>query len=217
MFYALDFYLLEKFQTGCGAHAASYSKGTAVLRRGYSNLWNSGVIALPSYIPSCRGQGSFNFLTCLCQLHVTISRDLLVTHTAISPKIKHISLSSPYRLRCSKYCVKNFCIFGRSIATNMSPWLSPWSIVLLQNPTGTQLVKKFSEFCGTQSFITAFTYIYPEPDQSNPCHLHQISWRLMVILSSHLRLVLLSGFFLSCILKEWIILSWAQKKMVIWF
>ena len=38
---------------------------------------------------------------------------------------------------------------------------------------------------------------YPEPDQSNPWHHHQISWRLSLILSFHLRLGLPSCFFLS--------------------
>ena len=35
--------------------------------------------------------------------------------------------------------------------------LSPWSRVLLEKLTGSQLVKKFSAFYGTQRFITAIT------------------------------------------------------------
>jgi hypothetical protein len=35
--------------------------------------------------------------------------------------------------------------------------LIPWSRVLLEKLTGSQLVKKFPAFCGTQKFITAFT------------------------------------------------------------
>ena len=34
---------------------------------------------------------------------------------------------------------------------------NPCSIVLLEKLTGSQLVKKFPAFCGTRSFITAFT------------------------------------------------------------
>jgi len=35
--------------------------------------------------------------------------------------------------------------------------LTPWSRALLEKRTGSQLVKKFPAFCGTQRFITAFT------------------------------------------------------------
>jgi hypothetical protein len=35
--------------------------------------------------------------------------------------------------------------------------LTPWSTVLLEKPTGSQLVKKFPAFYGTRRFITAFT------------------------------------------------------------
>jgi hypothetical protein len=34
--------------------------------------------------------------------------------------------------------------------------LNPWSRVLLENLTGSQLVKKFSAFYGTRRFINAF-------------------------------------------------------------
>ena len=34
--------------------------------------------------------------------------------------------------------------------------LDPWSRVLLENLTGSQLVKKFSAFYGTRMFITVF-------------------------------------------------------------
>ena len=48
----------------------------------------------------------------------------------------------------------------------------PWSRVLLEKPTGLQLVKNFTEFYGTRRFITAFTKArhisYPEPDQASP-------------------------------------------------
>jgi hypothetical protein len=35
--------------------------------------------------------------------------------------------------------------------------LTPWSRVLLEKLTGSQLVKKFTAFHGTRRFITAFT------------------------------------------------------------
>ena len=35
--------------------------------------------------------------------------------------------------------------------------LTPWSRVLLEKPTATQLVKKFPAFYGTRTFITVFT------------------------------------------------------------
>jgi len=43
--------------------------------------------------------------------------------------------------------------------------LTPWSRVLLENLTGSQLVKKFPAFYGTRRFITAFTSV---------CHLFLI-------------------------------------------
>jgi hypothetical protein len=63
------------------------------------------------------------------------------------------------------------------------------------------LVKKFSAFYGTRRFITAFTSArhmslsWASPIQSIPPH--PTSWRSALILSSHLRLGLPSGFFLS--------------------
>jgi len=36
-------------------------------------------------------------------------------------------------------------------------FLTPWSRVLLEKLTGSQLVKKFPTFYGTRRFITAFT------------------------------------------------------------
>jgi len=35
--------------------------------------------------------------------------------------------------------------------------LNPWSIVLLEKLTGSQLIKKYTTFYGTRRFITAFT------------------------------------------------------------
>ena len=75
--------------------------------------------------------------------------------------------------------------------------LTPWSRVLLEKLAGYQIVSQFPAFYGTRRFITAFT---------STCHLslswarsiqsippHPTSWRSILILSSHLRLVLPSG------------------------
>ena len=79
--------------------------------------------------------------------------------------------------------------------------LTPWSGVLLENPTGLQLVKKFPAFYGTRWFITAFTCArhlslsWASSIQSTPSH--PTSWRSILILSSHPRLDLPSGLFPS--------------------
>ena len=73
--------------------------------------------------------------------------------------------------------------------------------VLLEKLTGMQLVKKFPAFHGTRMFITAFTSVrqlflsWASPIQS--IYPHPTSWRSVIILSTHLRLGLLSGLFLS--------------------
>ena len=79
--------------------------------------------------------------------------------------------------------------------------LTPWSRVLLEKPTGCQLVNKFPAFYGTRRFITAFTNArqlslsWARSIQSIPSH--PTSWRSILILSYHLRLVLASGLFPS--------------------
>ena len=75
--------------------------------------------------------------------------------------------------------------------------LSPWCRVLLEQLTGLQLVKKFPAFHGTRRFITARTSVrhlslsWANPIQS--IYPHPTSWRSILILSTHLRLVLPSG------------------------
>jgi hypothetical protein len=71
--------------------------------------------------------------------------------------------------------------------------LAPWKRVLLEKLIGLQLVKKFHAFYGTQRFITTFTSAHhlflswTNSIQSIPPH--PTSWRSILILSSHLRLV----------------------------
>ena len=79
--------------------------------------------------------------------------------------------------------------------------LIPLCRVLLEKLTGLQLVKKFPAFHGTRRFITALTSVRhlslscASPIQS--VYSHPTAWRSILILSTHLRLVLPSGFFLS--------------------
>jgi hypothetical protein len=79
--------------------------------------------------------------------------------------------------------------------------LTPWSRVFLEKLTGFQLVKEFPAFCGTRRFITVFTK-GPTPvpilSQINLVHAPiPLPWNSILILSSHLRLGLPSGLFLS--------------------
>ena len=75
--------------------------------------------------------------------------------------------------------------------------LTPWCRVLLEKPTGLQLVKKFPAFHGTRRFITALTSVchlslsWASPIQS--IYPYPTSWRSVLILSIHLRLGLPSG------------------------
>ena len=86
---------------------------------------------------------------------------------------------------------------------NPSEWtlLTPWSKVLLEKLTSSQRVTKFPTFYGTSRFITAFIsacYASLSWARSIKSMLpHPTSWRTILILSSHLCLVLSSGFFHS--------------------
>ena len=79
--------------------------------------------------------------------------------------------------------------------------LTPRCRVLLEKLTGLQLVKKFPAFYGTRRFITALTSVrhlslsWASPIQS--VHPHPTSWRSILLLTTHLRLGLSSGLFLS--------------------
>ena len=75
--------------------------------------------------------------------------------------------------------------------------LTLWCIVLLKKLTVLQLLKKFPAFHGTRRFITALTSVcqlslsWVSSIQS--IYPHPISWRSILILSTHLRLGLPSG------------------------
>jgi len=79
--------------------------------------------------------------------------------------------------------------------------LTPWCRVLLEKLTGFKLVKKFPAFHGIRRFITALTNVrhlslsWASLIQS--IYPHLTSWRFILILSTHLRLGLLSGVFSS--------------------
>ena len=76
--------------------------------------------------------------------------------------------------------------------------LTAWCSVLLEKLTGLQLVKKFLAFHGTRRFITVLKIVrqlflfWANPIQST--YPHPTSWRSILILSTHLRLGLPSGF-----------------------
>ena len=49
-------------------------------------------------------------------------------------------------------------LFTVSLLTHLLTYLlTPWSTILLENVTGSQVVKNFPTFYGTRMFITAFT------------------------------------------------------------
>jgi len=79
--------------------------------------------------------------------------------------------------------------------------LTPYSRVLLEKLTDSELVKKLPTFYWTRMFITAFTSArhmslsWASPIQSTTPH--RSSWRSILILSSHLRLCLPIGLFPS--------------------
>ena len=85
------------------------------------------------------------------------------------------------------------------MALNLRPYLlTPWCRILLEQLTGLQLVKKFPAFHGTRRFITALTSVrHLSLSWASPIQFiypHTTSWRSILILSTHLRLGLPSGF-----------------------
>ena len=92
-------------------------------------------------------------------------------------------------------------VYKHYIISLLTYLLTPCSRVLLEKLTGLQLVKKFPAFYATRRFITALTSVRhlslscSSPIQST--YPHPISWRSILILSTHLRLGLPSGLFPS--------------------
>jgi hypothetical protein len=118
----------------------------------------------------------------LCGYHISEKR-----HTLRLESLMH---------RNALYVPNLHGVASRHVVTSKVKLLKPYCTVLLENPTGSQLVKKFPAFYGTRRFITAFTGV---------CHLplswassiesippHPTSWR-SILLSSHLLLGLPSG------------------------
>jgi len=73
-----------------------------------------------------------------------------------------------------QYLKINHCLVGLNIRSKTSlvllvHLLTPWSRVLPEKLTGSQLVKKFSALFGTRRFISAFTTA-PLLSQINPIH-----------------------------------------------
>ena len=73
-------------------------------------------------------------------------------------------ISSPYTtslvmVPCGpKHVRKMKCDIIKILLTFLPAYLlTPWSTVLLEKLTGSQLIKKFPIFYGTRGFITAFT------------------------------------------------------------
>ena len=103
-------------------------------------------------------------------------------------------MSDRKRLRESFIYICNVC--GVTLLAQMSIFiylLTPRCRVLLEKLTGLQLVKKFPAFHRTRRFINALTSVrhmslsWASPIQS--IYLHPTSWRSILILSTHLRLV----------------------------
>jgi len=87
--------------------------------------------------------------------------------------------------------------YAPSSTTALYFLLTPWSTVLLEKLTRSQLVKKFPKFDGTRK-VHYRIYKCPPPvptlSQIKPIHTpHPTSWRSILILSPHLHLGLPSG------------------------
>ena len=113
---------------------------------------------------------------------------------------------TPSRRACVINCIANYRLyttieyqlqFYNWLIRLLTHLLTPWCRVLLQKLTGLQLVKKFPVFHATRRFITALTSVHhlsltwARPIQS--IYPHPISWRSVLILSTHLRLGLPRG------------------------
>ena len=92
-------------------------------------------------------------------------------------------------------------LFGFYFTILLTYLLTAWSRVILEKLTGFQLVKKFPAFYGTRRFIPSFPrarYLSLSWVRSvQPMSSIPNFWRSVLVLSTHLRLGLLSGLFPS--------------------
>ena len=100
------------------------------------------------------------------------------TKTVLLPRLRHIAPSDDF-----------------------SHTTTPCSTALFEKLTGPQIVNKFPAFYGTRRFIATFTSARHLPlswaTSILSIPLHPTSWRSILILFSHLRLGLPTGFFPS--------------------
>ena len=107
---------------------------------------------------------------------------------------RQLTFTSVFWRLSNKMCCKETWIFNTCLFT-------PWSRVLLEQLTGSLIVKKFPTFYGTRMFTAAFTsarhmsLAWAKPIQSMPPY--RTSWRPILIFFSHPNLGLPSGLFPS--------------------
>ena len=151
-------------------------------------------------------------------LHNIIHPNLHICHTEIE-SCTNLQFSQPLNTRhdkmlSNKMLLKcdiwgeinwpnflNLALYNYKIIKILTYLLTPYSTVILEKLTGSQLVKKFPTFYGTRRFITTLTsasqlfLFWSSSIQSISPHL--TFWRTILILSSHLCLGLPSGLFPS--------------------
>jgi len=89
--------------------------------------------------------------------------------------------------------------------------LTPWCRVLLEKPTGLQLVKKFPALYGTRRFITALASVrHPSLSWASPIestYPHPTSWRSIILVRNT------NSFSDSA---AWLVHSWVVKVNMAW-
>ena len=102
-----------------------------------------------------------------------------------------------FSIKNFEYCLASCAPIALPRAYLINYLITPWSRVLLENPTSSQLVKKLPELYGTRRFITAFrSDRHLSLSWARSIHFlppHTTSWRSILILYSHLRLGLPNG------------------------